>query len=63
MPYPKDITGEKFGKLTAIKPMGKYRRESIWECVCECGMVINIRLGNLTSGNTSSCGCLRGKNE
>ena len=30
----------------------------IWECTCDCGGIINIRVDALKSGNTSSCGCV-----
>lgn len=52
----KDITGEKFGRLTAIKIIG-YKNGYIWECKCECGKTTNVSLANLNSGNVKSCGC------
>jgi hypothetical protein len=55
--YSKDITGFKFGRLLALRLYGKAGRENVWVCACECGKVVNVRLGNLTSGNTKSCGC------
>lgn len=31
----KDISGERFGKLVALRPVGKdSRRKTIWECRC-----------------------------
>ncbi len=56
MPHPKNITGETFGNLTALSVVGKYQRQSIWRCACSCGNLTDVRLGNLTSGNTKSCG-------
>lgn len=54
----KDITGQRFGKLTAVCIVGqdKYSR-NVWQCLCDCGNYINVMIGNLTSGNTQSCGC------
>lgn len=54
----KDITGQKFGHLTAIEKVGKdkYSR-SLWKCLCDCGNHTIIMIGNLTSGNSQSCGC------
>lgn len=56
----KDITGKKFGRLTAL-----YRTEksdnyytSYWMCQCECGNTVEVRLNQLTTGKTQSCGCL-----
>lgn len=56
----KDITGQKFGKLIAIKCIkrDKYNR-AIWLCKCDCGNLTEVKIGSLTSGNTKSCGCLR----
>ena len=30
-----------------------------WHCLCECGNTKDVYLGNLTSGNVLSCGCLK----
>lgn len=38
-------------------PSGRYRR--MFLCQCDCGSEIICSLANLTSGNTSSCGCLK----
>lgn len=55
-----DITGQKFGRWTAIKlaetPKGATGR--YWLCKCECGTESVIRQCNLTRGLTKSCGCL-----
>ena len=54
-----DLTGMKFGKLTAITPTEKRNSQGgvVWECVCECGNVIYPAAPDLTKGNTRSCGC------
>lgn len=59
----KDLTGQRFGRLTVIdraknhvKPSGK--KEAAWNCLCDCGgksVVVGYRL---TTGCTKSCGCL-----
>lgn len=54
-----DITGHRFGKLTAIKRSETISRKSYWDCLCDCGVVKSIYLGNLRQGITNSCGCLR----
>lgn len=58
---PKDITNQKFNRLTAIRNLGKMPGDTVytWECQCDCGNIINVKIGNLTSGNTKSCGCLK----
>lgn len=61
MPAPKDLSGMKFGRLTAknLLPHRKPpRKERVWACVCECGSAVHATTGSLTSGNTKSCGCL-----
>lgn len=56
----KDITGIKFGRLTAVKflKIGK-RNAAIWEFDCECARVAQVMLHHVTRGTQKSCGCLR----
>ena len=54
-----DLTGQKFGKLTVEKLIGKNGRNIIWECRCECGNIVKVDRGNLRNGHTKSCGCLK----
>lgn len=57
----KDIAGKQFGYLTAIEPTGeKNRRDYIWRCRCKCGKEVEYPATRLLTGNTVSCGCLRG---
>ena len=59
----KDITGQKFGRLTALHRLHNTKgRMSKWLCVCECGNFVEVRLNSLTSGLTKSCGCLKKDN-
>lgn len=59
MPF-KDRTGQVFGRLTVIEFSRKNdRRQAFWKCQCECGSKIEAFGGNLHSGATRSCGCLR----
>ncbi|MCA1029268.1 hypothetical protein LCM23_24975 [Cytobacillus kochii] len=59
MPKPKDLTGQKFGRLTAIKSCGSNKLgKRTWLCKCECGSEKIIVSGDLSSGRTRSCGCL-----
>lgn len=58
----KDLTGQKFGLLTAIKPTGKRSNgKIIWKCLCDCGNIHFVNSGNLQSGEVRSCGCLNKK--
>lgn len=52
-----DLTNQKFGRLTAIKPIGIKHRYVYWECKCDCGKSVSIRGSHLISGQTISCGC------
>lgn len=55
----KDISGQQFGRLTAIKFLRIEKHKAIWLCQCECGGSIEVIGKDLTSGHTKSCGCLR----
>ena len=59
----KDLIGQKFGRLTVIKRADDYispkgQHKTRWLCRCECGNEKIVAGGDLTSGNTQSCGCL-----
>lgn len=53
-----DITGRVFGRLIVDGYAGRQRRYHYWKCKCECGGLVEVLRGNLTSGITKSCGCL-----
>ena len=56
----RDITGMRYGRLVAVRPLGKGLSWNLrWECRCDCGRIISVYKNNLTSGHTRSCGCLR----
>lgn len=57
----KDISGQKFGKLTAIKIAEdkKNTKGIVWECQCDCGNTVYVLGTLLRSGKTKSCGCSR----
>lgn len=55
----RDITGQKSGRLTAIRYYGKSKSgHSMWECLCECGGISIAPISSLTRKLTQSCGCL-----
>lgn len=54
-----DILGRKFGRLTAMRYVGKYHYDLLVECLCTCGKTKVYRKSQLTSGNAKSCGCLK----
>lgn len=53
-----NLIGKKFGRLRAIHPD---RIDGViqWLCECECGKLIYVKTGLLTSGRVKSCGCGR----
>lgn len=54
-----DLTGQRFGKLTALAPAGKIGGRTAWLCRCECGREAVVTTRKLRSGDTRSCGCLK----
>ena len=56
---PNDLTGERFGRLTAIASVGCKNKSMIWRCECDCGKESFSEASKLKSGKTQSCGCLR----
>ena len=57
----KDLTGQKFGKLTVIERCENKISESgvssvQYLCQCECGRTTKVTASNLRKGNTQSCG-------
>lgn len=53
-----DITGQRFGKLTAIEKVkipGKLH--AYWRCKCDCGNESVVCGSNLRKGGSKSCGC------
>lgn len=59
-----NISGTKFGRLVAVAqvgyaPLPSGKRMQIWKFTCDCGKSIEAKKAYITSGDTSSCGCLR----
>ena len=59
----KDLTGQKFGRLTVIERAENAQWGGTrWKCHCDCGNLCVIQAGNLSSGSTKSCGCIKSEN-
>ena len=59
MSFSKDITGQRFGRLIAVKQLEKNKWGSYyWLLKCDCGNYTKAVIGNLTCGSIKSCGCL-----
>jgi hypothetical protein len=54
----KELTGQRFGRLT-VKCCAEGDGKPHWLCQCDCGNECVVVGENLRSGNTRSCGCLR----
>lgn len=55
-----DITGRRFGRLTALYRDGWSNGwQAMWVCRCDCGKVVRVHKNNIMSGRTRSCGCLQ----
>lgn len=54
-----NITGKRFRRLVALKPVGKDNQNATkWLCQCDCGNTSVTTITRLNNGLTSSCGCL-----
>ena len=58
-----DLTGQRFGKLIAIRKYEKENKTSdrscLWFCKCDCGNETIVKGSSLRNGYTKSCGCLK----
>jgi hypothetical protein len=57
----KDITGQKFNKLTAVRYSHHKNSKSFWLFLCDCGNESIVSKSSVTTGGTISCGCARKK--
>ncbi len=59
-PGQRDLTGQRFGKLVAVKPTQHRTPKGavVWLCRCDCGNEVLAPLPQLTQGYKKSCGCL-----
>lgn len=53
-----DLVGQRFSFLEVIERVDNDKYTS-WRCRCDCGNETVVLAGNLTTGNTISCGCMR----
>lgn len=54
----RNILGQKFNKLTVIEELGSRKPGKIyWKCRCDCGNIVEVCTGNLTTNQVKSCGC------
>lgn len=53
-----EITGQTFGRLTAMHREAVNSRHTYWRFACVCGTEKVIKLDSVTRGLSKSCGCL-----
>ena len=58
-----DEIGKVYGQLTVLEKVEQTLGGSIWKCKCSCGNEVNVRINNLHSGKTQSCGCIKSRGE
>jgi hypothetical protein len=56
-----DHTGKKFGKLTVLEMIWKYRETTKMRCKCDCGNEIILPAYKVVSGVKTHCGCEKSK--
>lgn len=60
MGAPEDLTGKKFGRLTAIRLVGNnHNNLRLWRWRCDCGTRIDRPSAAIKAGRQVSCGCHR----
>lgn len=53
-----DLSGKKFGMLTALYRSENQNGRTMWMCKCDCGNTKAVEAYALKNGNTRSCGCI-----
>lgn len=61
MGKPIDITGQRFGRLTAIELLQERSKTGarLWRCLCDCGKEKIAPTSALNGGFIQSCGCMK----
>lgn len=57
----KNLIGQVFKNLTVVSFAETRKSNAFWNCLCKCGNSRVCSGRSLTRGDTTSCGCLRGK--
>lgn len=58
MAIKQNLTGQRFGRLTALYTVPNNNYRTRWHCVCDCGNTKDVLQQNLVNGHVRSCGCL-----
>ena len=52
-----DLTGQRFGRITVLRPAENIGVKTAWVCRCDCGRETVVKTYHLRDGHTRSCGC------
>ena len=52
------MRGDVYGRLTVIRELPRVGIKRLVECRCTCGNTIDVKVSDLRTGDTKSCGCL-----
>lgn len=52
-----DLTGMKYGRLTAVRQLAPRNKRTFWLWSCDCGIEKAINAPHVRSGKIVSCGC------
>ena len=55
----KDLTGQKFGRLTVLERAENKGKHTAWRCRCDCGKFCVVTGHDLKNAHTKSCGCFK----
>lgn len=55
----KDLTGQRFHRLTVLQRADVQHGSVRWLCLCDCGTPTRVRGYDLRRGHIRSCGCHR----
>ena len=53
----KDLSNQRFGKLTVLYRTEGPSKGTYWLCQCDCGEYCIVSASHLVSNHTTSCGC------
>lgn len=53
-----NLVGKKYGRLF-VKSLVSTDNGIYWKCLCDCGNFCVVDSGNLVTGHTKSCGCIK----
>lgn len=55
-----NLTGIRHGRLVGIERVGTDKHgKAVWSFLCDCGVTHSANASDVSSGKTSSCGCLQ----